>query len=226
VSGSGGVGILFDRAGSDLYPQGSGSPGTAEGGGLAIFLDASGNDATTGRSEPPADGSVSLFVSLGSGMRFGSQSLGGGNAGSEPPESPPIGSLSVNPDRIARAAGLLATRRGGFREAGMRELAAFGVPGLDGGLKVLDELDDGGIDALARLVQMLGEPGRRRAILAIGDRPSAAGLRLAGMARLPLPSSSIIAALDDPLRRRAAVLAFADGLPLPELVGTVLPLVL
>ena len=234
-AGAGGLGVMLDRAGDDTVV--GGGAGLAASEGIALFLDGGGEDALSVRTRPEEIGGVGLFVSLGTGLRGADLPTPGttrpgpeGTVVTAPGTAPiapglePVapGSLPANPERIARAVGLLVSRRGGLRAGAVRELTAYGRPGLDAAVERLEDLDDEAIDALAEIVVALGELGRR-AIAPRLENPSASALRLAARARVPVATGALLAALDDD--RRDAALETIAAVGDPALAPAVLPLV-
>ncbi len=238
----GGVGVHLDRAGDDAVV--GGSAGVASGGGIGLFLDAGGRDEIAARPRATSDdGSLSLFVLLGEDARgldlpspgtfrpapaWGAAALLPTVPGDGVLEGPAPGSLAPDPARIARAAGLLAARRGALRAAAVRELVAFGRPGLAAALDRLEGLDPArdpeALAAVAEIVRRLREPGARTLAPRLAS-PTRNALLVAALARVPVPAEALGKALAGDATRLAALDAIgAQGER--ALAGEVLPLLL
>ena len=247
----GGLGVFLDRAGNDAVVGGAAGVGAGgpKGGSVGLFLSGGGRDEIAARTRPVAsDGSLSLFIHLGEDARgfdlpppgAARPSPGWGADLAFPsiptdavPDGPAPGSLSPDPARIARAVGLLAARRGALRAGAVRELVAYGRPGLEAALARLEALDPdrdpGALEAVAEIVRRLRDPGARTLAPSLA-KPTRNALAVAALARVLVPAEALTAALTDDapesaLRRLAALDAVAATGD-PSLAGAVLPLLL
>jgi hypothetical protein len=245
------VALLLDREGDDLYTSLDAHPGSAISGGLAMLIDAGGDDRYQGR---PGVGiatldkvSLGLFADLGGANRYSdgladeqaSISPGRGVAFSAPTsadlihvttfsdhKTPPVGTKPIPPDNEMES--LYRSAVGADQDfAASDALVSIGEPALKWIVAHKLDADDPGRDLpFYALLTSLGAPARAELAQAISDPNDARALGAIEILR-HLRAAEVHAQLDGALKRTALQVAAADTaaqLGFVDLSNSLLPL--
>ncbi len=240
-----GVGFLLDREGDDVYAARDSRPATANANGLAIFLDAGGNDRYFG---PPAEaneargvGSLAVFADL-AGQDVYSQTQQDGQAAArdswavfydaegsgETPVQVPDAAKLPNPGTLPMPDSATVDRlfaRAASDESALNSLVGIGEPALKWLLENrLAGASASQVGVLATMVKAVKSdaPLLIEKIGSPSDAESVTALRVAAAAAIPGAGTAVVEALKRPaLERDAADAAGVLNVPgaVPTLMG-------